>query len=188
MFRNLNKYKDLIILLTIIILLIVFIFLISSTLSYFKKSTQVSGNIQLGELDFTINVSNISNKLYLPGDTVDLNINIENKSGLKTNLVPFYFRFKIIKGDENYKSDYISLTTAQDFITDDNYYYYKNKVFFGDKVELLKNLVIDTRFTDQDIKSLEVYILVDAVQSEYGAYKEIFHDAPLEWVEFIENN
>ena len=103
-------------------------------------------------------------------------------------MVPFYFRFKIINGDENYNSNFFSLTTSKDFISDNNFYYYKNKVKFGDKVELIKNLIIDTEFSDQNLKSLNISILVDAVQSEFGGYKEIFYDAPLEWVEFIENN
>lgn len=188
MIKNISKYKDLIIILSILILIIFFIIFFSTTLSYFKKTNEISGQIQLGELDYTINLNSENDKLYLPGDDVNMDLNIENKVDLKTNLIPFYFRFKIIKGNEDYNLDFITLHSSEDFILDNNFYYYKYKLNFGDKATLINKIHIDENFTNQDIKEIDLAILVDAVQSEYGAYKEVFDDAPVEWIEFIENN
>lgn len=183
-----SKNRDLIIILFILFLIIFFAILFTETLSFFKSNNEANGIVQLGELDYTINVSNISKNTVMPGDLIELDVNIENKVEGKNNLVPFYFRFKILKGEDDYGLDFIEILSPNNFIKDDNYCYYKYKLLSGQKATLINSIKIDEKFSNQEIDELNLSILIDAVQSEYGAYKEIFPDAPSEWVEFIENN
>jgi len=188
MYKLLKRHKDLIIILTIFMLVLVLMVLISITFAYFKASKNISGDITLGELDYTINVSNISQTLLLPGDNIDVNVSIQNKVDNKTNLIPFYFRFKILNGESDYNLNLISLNFSSDYILNNSYYYYKYKLNAGDSAKILNNIMVDSDLKQEDVQTLNLSILVDAVQSEHGAYKEVFTDAPQEWIEFIENN
>ena len=172
--------KQFYILLAILTIVLFFMVIISSTLAYFSKSEKTSGSIQLGELDFNI-VWNMPKRIIMPGDNVSTNVTLENKVQGKENLIPFYYRFQITN------SNFISLNyDTTKFIYDGNFYYYKFKVQPNENSALFNSFTISKDLRSSDTLSLG--IIVDAVQSEYGAYKEIFTDAPTEWVEFIENN
>lgn len=186
--KLLKKHKDLVIILTIFMLVLVFMVIISATLSFFNASKQATGDIILGELDYTINVNNISQTLLLPGDDLNVNVNIQNKVENKTNLVPFYFRFKILNGETPYNLSLVNLITGENYISSGDFYYYKYKLSAGESAKILDRITIDETLTEENILNLDLSILVDAVQSEHGAYKEVFQDAPIEWIEFIENN
>lgn len=186
--KLLKRNKDLIIISSILIILLVFMVLISSSFAYFLNSKSASGNIELSELDYNINVNNISKVYLLPGDEVEINVSIENFVEGKGELVPFYFRFKILNQDIAYNLDLIKLSADENYIKDENYYYYKYKLKYKDSAKILDKVVIDSSLTKEDILNLDISIFVDAVQSEYGAYSEVFYDAPEEWIEFIENN
>lgn len=184
--KLLNKRKYIIVLLAIIFfLLFLFIF---STIAFFSASKKAEGDITLQELDYQILIDNNSKNLIVPGDNLDISVVLENKVENKNNLVPFYFRFKILNGLDDYNSSHVTLTTCDDFVFDNNFFYYKFKLNFQESVEIVKNIILDKNLTQQNVEELNLQILVEAVQSEFDAYKEIFFDAPSEWVEFIENN
>jgi len=179
--KLLNKSdKQLYILLAILIIVVFFMVILGSTLAYFNKSEKAGGNIQLGELDFNI-VWNIPTNIVMPGDEISVNAKLENKVDSKQNLIPFYYRFQI-EG-----SNFITLNYNQDdYIYDGNFYYYKFKVQPNEETTLFNSFLISKDLRESDMFSMGV--IVDAVQSEHGAYEEIFPDAPTQWVEFIENN
>lgn len=166
---------------TILIIVVFFMVFFSATLSYFKNQTNAAGQITLGELDFNIIIS-FPNNSVMPGDTIETNATIENKVKNKTNLIPFYFRFKL----DNAEYIQLNINTNNFVLGEDGYYYCKTKVLKNDSKVLFNSFKIDENL--QDINSLNFGISVDAVQSEFGAYKDIFPTAPIEWVEFIENN
>jgi len=186
--KFIKKNKDIIILSIILIILVVFMALTTTTFSYFSKATSAGGQIQLGELDYEIVVNNMPVDKLMPGDDINIDVSVVNAVNGKTNLVPFYFRFKIFNNNENYSSQFITLTSGDNFILDNNYYYYKYKVNSGNSVRLIRNLQIDTALTQEDAENIDIEMLVEAVQSEYGAYEEVFDDAPQAWIDFIENN
>lgn len=186
--KLLKKHKDLIIILVIFVFVLVFMVIISSTFAYFKNDKNVIGEIKLGELDFEILTDATTFKNLLPGDSVNYNVKIENKVANKKNLVPFYFRFKIANNDNEKFLNLINFNTGINYIKKDNFYYYKNKLNVGESVKLVDKIQINTEMTNKDINAINFIILVEAVQSENGAFKEIFEDAPEEWIEFIENN
>ena len=102
MYNLVKKHKDLVIILIIFFAVLVFMVILSVTFAFFQESKSLSGQITLGELDYTINVNNVSQNLLLPGDNLVVNVNIENSVNGKINLVPFYFRFKILNGENDY--------------------------------------------------------------------------------------
>ena len=185
--KLLKKHKDLLIILTIFMLVLVFMVIISATLSFFNTSKKINGEIILGELDYTINVNNISQKLLLPGDDLKVNVNIENKVTNKSNLVSFYFRFKILNGEAPYNLSLVNLIAGENYITSNNFYYYKYKLNAGESTKILDRITIEETLEEENVQNLDLSILIDAVQSEHGAYKEVFQDAPQEWIDFIEN-
>lgn len=188
MFKKMKKMDSK----TFIIVLIAIAFfsfeILVISLAFYSQKKQASGEIMLGELDFNINIDLVDDVICLPGDSVNLNIEIENKVLNKTNLIPFYFRFKILNDGEDYSSDYYFLENAENFVYDGNFFYYKQKVNTFDKAKLINKILIPTYFDYIDAENFNLQVLVDAVQSEYGAYKDVFPDAPQEWIRFIENN
>lgn len=182
-----NKNKDLILIITFLTLVIVFLFILSQTFSFFFAKKEGSGEIQLGELDFAININSQNYDNIMPGDTVLINAEILNNIKNKNNLVPFYFRFAFLDNINN-KKEFLKIN-SENFIYDSNsnYYYYKYKVSTNEKVKLFDELSFSYVITENDINNINGEIKVEAVQSEYGAYKDIFYDAPQEWIDFIEN-
>ena len=179
--NNIRKKKKTIILIQILLCATIFLLLLGITFSYFKKDAKTEGQIQLGELDFTIQTSKIS-QVIMPGDNIDLNSQIINKVSGKNKLIPFYFRFKLTD-DENYEV----IVNANDYILgNDNFYYCKQKLLPNASQQLFSSLKISENI--QKAISLDVAIYVEAVQSEHQAYLEIFNNAPQEWIDFIENN
>lgn len=188
MSKLLKNHKELVFILTILSLILVFMVILTTSLAFFNDREEISGNIQLGELDYVIEVNNFNVSLLLPGDEIDIDVTIKNQVDNKNNLIPFYFRFKILNGEEDYNSNLIFIQSGENYIKSDNYYYYKYKLLQNQSTKILEKIVIDSSLTKENVNNVNLAILVDAVQSEYGAYKEVFKDAPIEWVEFIENN
>lgn len=175
------KQKEFLIMLSISVFVTLLILLISSTFSYFKSNKTILGQIQLGELDFSIETSKI-NDIIMPGDTIDLTVSVLNKVEGKERLIPFYFRFKTSDND-NYQ---LNVDLNNFILGEDGFYYCKYKVEPYKSQLLFTNINIDKNVTAE--QTIEFGILVEAVQSEYQAYLDIFDSAPPDWIDFIENN
>lgn len=188
MLKNLKIKNNKTILIALIAITFFLLEILIVSLAFYSQKKQSYGEIQLGELDFEIKISLTDDIVCLPGDSVNLSIEIVNKVLNKTNLIPFYFRFKILNGNEDFSNEYFSLENAENFVYDGNYFYYKHKMEKFDTAKLINQIVIPTYFNYLDAENFNLQVLVDAVQSEFGAYKEVFPDAPQEWTTFIENN
>lgn len=175
------KRKETLIILVIITCITMLLILFGSTFSYFKNEKNSQGQIQLGELDFTIQTSSNVTSI-MPGDKVDVLAEISNKVTEKSHLIPFYFRFKLTD-NENYKAD---IDTEKFILGEDNFYYYKYKLLPDKKVQLFSNIKIKETLISENYINVAIY--VEAVQSEHNAYIEIFENAPLEWLDFIKNS
>lgn len=183
----LEKNKDFLIILTILLSVAIFFGGLTLTFSYFFSNKTIVGTIKTGELDYEISFGEANTENIMPGDTVEITTKIINKVKGKDNLIPFYFRFKLLNSGTEDK-DYLVLKQYDNYIKDGSYFYYKYKVFVNDEVELFDQLSVSTLLTLDKVDDVDLSILVDAVQSEYGAVYEIFYDAPQEWFNFIENN
>lgn len=179
--NDIRKRKELLIILFFLALTTILILLLGTTFSYFKSNRTIQGQIQLGELDFTVETSS-SEKTIMPGDTINVTAKILNKVTGKTRLIPFYFRFKITDS-ENFNAN----INLNDFILgEDEFYYCKYKILPNANQQLFSTISINKNLTSGSLINVSIYI--EAVQSEYQAYIEVFKNAPLEWIEFIENN
>ena len=184
--KNKKEYKDLTFLITIVLLISLSFVVLSFTIAYFASNDIKQGDITLGELDFDIVTTYTETKKIMPGDEVDVSAKIVNSVKNKKNLVPLYFRFKVLNGENFY--NFITLNVDEKYIYDGNYYYYKYKVQKDKSAIMFDKIIISDKLTEKDVEDLGLILTVDAVQSEYGAYKDEFSDAPKEWVDFIENN
>lgn len=183
----LNKNSEYILFITIILIVIFSILMLLVSVAYYQTKKQTEGEIFLGELDFNINVSSNQVDLVMPGDEVPMSIVVENKVENKTNLVPFYFRFKVLDGQNDYDKKFLKFN-QNDYIFKDSFYYYKHKVNAGQSAKLISSIIVPSSLSQNQSELFDLQVFVEAVQSEFGAYKDIFYDAPSEWVEFIENN
>jgi len=183
-----KKNNEFTLLITIIALAIFIIEILTISFAFFETNTKATGQITLGELDYDIVVnSSLQDKIIMPADNVDLNISIINSVDKKSNLIPFYFRFQILNGENKFDKDFVILENDDDFIYDNFYFYYKYKLKFKEEAKLIKQIQIPSYFTELDAQNFDLQLEVDAVQSENEAYKDVFYDAPSEWLRFIEN-
>lgn len=182
-----NKKDSKTIMIVVLASLIFFIEIITLSVAYFDQSKKAGGEIRLGELDFNILTEISNSNEILPGDDVEMKISVQNYAQNKQNLVPFYFRFKILNNDEEYDKDLITFFDENDFIYSNGYYYFKQKLEFNKICKLTKSIKISPELSQKQSEEFDLKILVDAVQSEYGAYKDVFFDAPQEWISIIEN-
>ena len=183
------------ILFAILIVVVIANFLIVS-FAFFSQNNTALGTIKLGELDFSLGDVGQQNIKVLPNISIDKTVYVgnfrNNDSRDYKNLTTFFFRFKYIaliddKNDEKLTQN-ILLNASEEYIFDNEYYYYCKKVGAGERVELCDNIsfksLIDNEYQQKQIK-LQIY--VDAVQSQNEAYKEVWQEYPPEWEAKISN-
>ena len=191
---NKNNTKNAFFLLIFFIFLSFFL-LILTTLAFFSSTNSASGSITLGELDFIIYENQLQQNSVLPngslGKTVSI-INSRNASGTNyQNLCPFLFRFDFDvfvndEIDEDLKERIILVQNANQYVFDSNYYYFLNVLNQNQTVNLCNAINFDSSIGNEyQGKDINIVFYVDAIQSENGAYQEVWLDAPDEWVEQI---
>ena len=185
--KILKKHKELVIILLFFFLLVFFMVILAFTFSYFSSKENIKGEITLGEVDFDFSIISGQTDNIMPGDTVDIDVSLQNYVDGKNNLIPFYFRFKLISNAS--ELTFVKpIIDENKYIVGEDYCYYKNKVTVNEKVQIIDGIYFDTQMEQQDADTFELEILVEAVQSEFGAYKEVFPEAPQEWIDVIENS
>ncbi|MGN1207980.1 MAG: hypothetical protein ACI4TI_00740 [Christensenellales bacterium] len=188
MIKLIKENKDLLMVLTIIFIIVLSMLILSYTLAFFKSKAEAVGEITLGELDYSINIDYDFGKEIMPADDVEILVSVENKVKNKSNLVPFYFRFQILNGATEYNRNLITLFSPEEYVYGNSFWYYTKKVQQNEQAKLIKSIHISEDLTQGESEYFDLQILVEAVQSEYGAYKDVFDNAPSEWVKIIENN
>lgn len=185
--------KDLIILLSII-LLVIFSNLVIISFAYLSNFKKIQGTITLGEIDFSIEEAAKTNILVTPNNLIDKVVYVGNFRNLNpkdfNGLTSFFFRFNIKVLLEDTISEELTnsifIFSDADFYNDNNYYYYIGSLDAGQTVNLcnkiLFNNLIDNKYQQKQIK---LQFTVDAVQSQYDAYKEVWQDYPPEWEQKI---
>ena len=177
------------ILFAVLIVVVIANFLIVS-FAYFSQKNSALGTIKLGELDFSLGEDGQQNLQVLPNTSINKTIFVgnfrDNDSKDYKDLTTFFFRFKYIaliddKEDKNLTQN-ILLNATGEYICDDEFYYYCDKVSAGERVNLCDNIsfnsLIDNEYQQKQVK-LQIY--VDAVQSQNDAYKEVWQGYPPEW-------
>ena len=179
---------------TLIVFAVMFsTFMLSS--AYFNAAKVVTGQINLGNLDFQIlnNFSQINtseNNLFMPDEVIDNAISILNaldEQGLNYDgLVPFYVRIKpvlLINGIDSLEYLHIELANPAQWIQGaDGFLYCTQEVLAGQSINFNNYFVLSYLISNQH-QNLPVYLglEVDAVQSENLAYLDVWQTAPEEW-------
>ncbi|MGN1221682.1 MAG: hypothetical protein ACI4TT_00435 [Christensenellales bacterium] len=173
-----------------ILIVVVIANILIVSFAYFSQNNTALGTIKLGELDFSLGDEGQENIKVLPSISIDKTIYVgnfrNNDSRDYKDLTTFFFRFKYVallddKEDKNLSQNILLNATAE-YVYDNEYYYYCNKVSAGERVNLCDNIsfksLIDNEYQQKQIK-LQIY--VDAVQSQNDAYKEVWQGYPPEW-------
>ncbi len=148
---------------------------LSVSIAYFAHTKNASGNIKLGELDFSVKTNFEENMYALPNSVILTELILENKkeNGEYENLIDFYFRFKI-EGICNQNYVLINPILLQNsWYFDGEYYYYKNIVGRNQKVSICDNVVIDKNTGNYaQNKPMEINVCFEAIQ--YNAVADLW--------------
>ena len=196
--KNMQKSQKNMLIWLVFSLIFVILLIVIVTTAYFSNQKNSSGTITLGELDFTLFENNLSFQNVVPTDTIAKIITISNSrdtNGNNTqNLCSILFRFQFSaeakSQDELFLQsldDLVYLKQNSSYTFCDNYYYYNGVLNPSQQVNLCDSLtfsnIIGNEFQDKDISLM---FNVEAIQAENEAYKELWLDAPEEWLAIME--
>ncbi len=194
--KELNKDNKIIVYLAaslIVILLLVF----TISLAFFSNNNTTSGTITVGEIDFSVYENNEQIGYVIPGQTAQKTItviNSRNSQGTNTkNLGTFLFKFNLeVYVDNEYDENLSKLVYPNidlyNFTQDGEEYYYNGCLNKAESVNLCSNITFSEGIDDYyQNRNINIVFVIDAVQAENSAYKELWPDAPQSWVEIINN-
>lgn len=176
----------------------IILMIIAITTAYFSNQKTNTGQITLGELDFTIYSNQNSFQNVMPSQNIPKTVSIvnaRNSAGTNyNNLCPIFFKFSFDVFVDNEKDDYLANLIAPSFISSQNYtqngrdFYYNNILVAGQVANLCDGLqfshIIDNAYQD---KTISIVFNVNAIQSQNNAYLELWTDAPQDWIDIVEN-
>ena len=176
----------------------IILIIIAITAAYFSNQKTNTGQITLGELDFTIYSNQNSFQNVMPSQNIAKTVSIvnaRNSAGTNyQNLVPIFFKFNFEAFVDNQKDDYLASLIAPSFISSQNYtqdgaeFYYNDILDPGQAVNICDGLqfshIIDNAYQE---KSISIVFNVNAIQSQNNAYIELWLDAPQDWIDIVEN-
>ena len=181
-----------------IVLLALLLFLFSSLVlstAFFSNTNNITGTIKLAELDFCITENGVSSNNVLPSQTIQKVISVSNSRDASKNdydgLCPIFFRFRfsVFCGnilDENLKNSILLNYNENNFTFDGDMFYFNNVLNPGEISNLCTGITFSSDIENYyQNKNIQIEFEVDAIQSQFGAYQEIWTDAPNEWVQII---
>ena len=188
--------------LAILFIISTFVFVgvvVAVTTAYFSNTSNVAGSIQLGELDFSLTSNCVAqNNILLPNSYVGLSTSITNsrdENGTNyNNLCKILYNFSVYAVVDDQIDDDITQflwyqIDNEKYIQDDNgTFYYVGFVNAGENEVLFDNVFLDSEIGNEyQGKELQFFVNINAIQAENDAYKELWNDAPDEWLDEIEN-
>lgn len=191
--KSKSNRSDLVIFAIILATVFLFNFIIIS-FAFFSNKQILSGNITLGEIDFSIVESGDDSVLALPSHTIQKSIvvgNYRNSNKLDySGLGGFFLRFSVKMLVDNVASDTLLQNTSflgqQNFVRYKQYYYFCGELKAGQEVQLFDKIEfsnkVDNKFQQ---KKVVVDLCIEAIQSQNNAYLELWPDFPPEWQQQI---
>ena len=180
-------------------LILTILLIVVITTAYFSSQKSGSGTITLGELDFTLFENETSFQNIVPFQTINKSITISNsrdQSGHNTqNLCSILFRFQFYVAAQNQNQQnvesldgLVSINQNASYTYSDGFYYYNGVLSPSQQTNLFDSLtfssLIDNQFQD---KNISLIFNVEAIQAENEAYKELWLDAPVEWLALMQD-
>ncbi len=161
---------------------------IGITLAYFTATTNVTGNITLGDpvtISITQGGASASSLTFdgtaLPGTVYSQAIGVKAPAQMTEALM----RAKLTITNTDGASTNVEATTTGDWqLGDDQYHYYKGTINANDKIDFITAITIPTSLTNDDAnKTYSIDVIVETIQQANNAANTVWDTAPADWLE-----
>lgn len=160
---------------------------IGITLAYFTASTNVTGNITLGD-PVTISITQggaSASSLTFPGDALPGTV-YSQAIGVQApaEMTEALMRAKLTISNTDGASTSVEATTTGDWQTgEDDYYYYNGTVNADDQIDFITAITVPTSLTNADAnKTYTIDVVVETIQKANNAANATWTTAPTEWL------
>ncbi len=160
---------------------------IGITLAYFTASTNVTGNITLGD-PVTISITQggaSASSLTFPGDALPGTV-YSQAIGVQApaEMTEALMRAKLTISNTDGASTSVEATTTGDWQTgEDDYYYYNGTVNADDQIDFITAITVPTSLTNADAnKTYTIDVVVETIQQANNAANATWTTAPTEWL------
>ncbi len=160
---------------------------IGITLAYFTASTNVTGNITLGDpvtISITQGGASASSLTFpgeaLPGTVYSQAIGVQAPAEMTEALM----RAKLTISNTDGATTNVEATTTGDWQTgEDDYYYYNGTVNASDQIDFITAITVPTSLTNADAnKTFTIDVVVETIQQANNAANATWTTAPTEWL------
>lgn len=160
---------------------------IGITLAYFTATTNVTGDITLGDpvtISITQGGASASSLTFdgdaLPGTVYSQSIGIQAPAAMTEALM----RAKLTITNTDGASTNVEATTTGDWQSgDDDYYYYNGTVNANDQIDFISAITVPTSLTNADAnKTYTIEVIVETIQKANNAANTVWSTAPEEWL------
>ncbi len=160
---------------------------IGITLAYFTATTNVTGDITLGDpvtISITQGGASASSLTFdgdaLPGTVYSQSIGIQAPAAMTEALM----RAKLTITNTDGASTNVEATTTGDWQSgDDDYYYYNGTVNANDQIDFISAITVPTSLTNADAnKTYTIEVIVETIQKANNAANTVWSTAPAEWL------
>ena len=161
---------------------------IGITLAYFTSTTNVTGNITLGDpvtISITQGGASVSSLTFdgdaLPGTVYSQSIGVQAPSEMTEALM----RAKLTITNTDGATTNVEASTTSDWqLGDDQYHYYKGTVNADDKIDFISTITVPTSLTNADAnKTYTIDVIVETIQQANNAANAVWNTAPSDWLE-----
>ena len=161
---------------------------IGITLAYFTSTTNVTGNITLGDpvtISITQGGASVSSLIFygdaLPGTVYSQSIGVQAPSEMTEALM----RAKLTITNTDGATTNVEASTTSDWqLGDDQYHYYKGTVNADDKIDFITTITVPTSLTNADAnKTYTIDVIVETIQQANNAANAVWNTAPSDWLE-----
>ena len=161
---------------------------IGITLAYFTSTTNVTGNITLGDpvtISITQGGASVSSLTFdgdaLPGTVYSQSIGVQAPSEMTEALM----RAKLTITNTDGATTNVEASTSSDWqLGDDQYHYYKGTVNADDKIDFITTITVPTSLTNADTnKTYTIDVIVETIQQANNAANAVWNTAPSDWLE-----
>ncbi len=160
---------------------------IGITLAYFTASTNVTGNITLGD-PVTISITQggaSASSLTFPGDALPGTV-YSQAIGVQApaEMTEALMRAKLTISNTDGASTSVEATTTGDWQSgEDDYYYYNGTVNADDQIDFITAITVPTSLTNADAnKTYTIDVVVETIQQANNAANATWTTAPTEWL------
>ena len=160
---------------------------IGITLAYFTASTNVTGNITLGD-PVTISITQggaSASSLTFPGDALPGTV-YSQAIGVQApaEMTEALMRAKLTISNTDGASTSVEATTTGDWQSgEDDYCYYNGTVNADDQIDFITAITVPTSLTNADAnKTYTIDVVVETIQQANNAANATWTTAPTEWL------